>query len=296
MNKMIRAMLICFLVFLFIGVISVVVAFGMGANGYDFADSFHFAKYMKPFHFEITEDFDQSSLVDEKSVSAADAKKIKIEMKSCEFVISEAAGDEIEATVLNKGLNYITMKMDGDTFEIEDHRKNHEIHKALKVELKIPKNSSFEEVEVDVGAGKFTIDTPLHAKDIEIDAGAGTINAVGLFADEFQTSLGAGSVMITDAEFGKMKIDGGVGECLISNCKLNGDAKVETGVGNITIGMDADKKDFNYELECGVGDIQVFDTTYNSMSNNSKIDNGAPHTIELENGVGSISIYKSNHI
>ncbi|MDD6038942.1 MAG: DUF4097 family beta strand repeat-containing protein [bacterium] len=295
MNKIIKAMLICFSVFLFIGVISVVVAFGLGATGYDFMNSFHVTKYLRPFRYEKMEDFDKSFLADEKSVSANEVKKLKIDMKSCEFVISETTGDEIEATVLNKGLNYITMKMDGDTFEIKDHRNNFENHKAIKVELLIPKNSSFEEVKVDVGAGEFVINAPLHAKDIQIDAGAGTIDAIGLFADEFQASLGAGAVTIVDAEFGEMKIDGGVGECKISNCKLNGDGKVDTGVGNIAIGLLADEKDFNYKFECGVGEIRVFDTTFNSMSDNNKIDNGAPHTIELENGVGGINIYKADN-
>ena len=64
-------------------------------------------------------------------------------------------------------------------------------------------------------------------------------------------------------------------------------------VGDVNIGIVGEKEDFNYELSCGMGELEVFDESYTSLGKDKEIDNGARYTISLECGVGKVTVFKS---
>ena len=69
-------------------------------------------------------------------------------------------------------------------------------------------------------------------------------------------------------------------------------ARIE-GVGDVNIGIIGEKEDFNYELSCGMGELDVFDDSYTSLGKDKEIDNDAKHTISLDCGVGRVNVYGS---
>ena len=74
---------------------------------------------------------------------------------------------------------------------------------------------------------------------------------------------------------------------------MNGDAEISGGVGDVNIGIIGEKEDFNYELSCGMGELDVFDDSYTSLGKDKEIDNDAKYTISLDCGVGRVNVYGS---
>ena len=131
----------------------------------------------------------------------------------------------------------------------------------------------------------------LRCMQMEINGGAGIFQAQSLrVSDLFDAKLGVGDFCVEKAVLGDIQIKCGIGSMQIKNCKLNGDATVKGGVGDATIGLDAQETDYNYDLKCGVGELSVFGTSYHSLGKNKQIDNDADDTITLKCGVGSMCV------
>lgn len=240
------------------------------------------------------EAYDAKDLKNELRVDAADVKNLELIFRNCELKILRAEDDKISVEVADQGKDYFTMKLDGDTLKIKDIRKKAASKlKTIEVKLYIPADKVFDEAGFDLGAGDFHIET-FAAHEINIDGGAGTISAQKLIAsDVLDADMGVGDFCIEDAELGELDIDCGVGSFEIRRCSLKGDADICGGVGDVSIGIIGEKNDFNYELSCGMGSLDVFDDSYSSLGKDKDIDNDAPYTISLECGVGSISVYKA---
>ena len=129
---------------------------------------------------------------------------------------------------------------------------------------------------------------------ITIKGGAGSLQAETLVADkELEAELGVGDFRIEEAILGEVDISCGAGSVKIEQCTLGGDLDVSGGMGDVNIGIIGKETDFNYELECGMGELKVFGKTYASLGKEKEINNGAPYTISLECGIGSVTIHEA---
>ena len=96
-----------------------------------------------------------------------------------------------------------------------------------------------------------------------------------------------------EAMLGDTDIECGVGHFQIDRCDLKGNADISGGVGEVSIGIVGEKDDFNYDLSCGMGALQVFDDSYTSLGKDKEIDHSAKYTITLECGMGKVSVYQA---
>ena len=104
--------------------------------------------------------------------------------------------------------------------------------------------------------------------DMDLDLGAAELTAGKLQAREFSLDMGAGS--------------GSIDTLLASE-----DASIDVGVGELTIGYFDGSE---LELECGIGSIDIGGSSYSGLSSEHSVDNGAPHTISADCGIGEISL------
>lgn len=121
--------------------------------------------------------------------------------------------------------------------------------------VKIPRNMSFDEVDLEFGAGKANL-TGLVANSVDIEIGAGEVNLKGLDTKALDTAVGAGKLYIE------------------------------------LVGVESD---YNYEAECGMGDIKIGTTSVSGMGGSKKTSNpGASRFMDLECGMGEIQIEFQN--
>lgn len=65
---------------------------------------------------------------------------------------------------------------------------------------------------------------------------------------------------------------------------------VECGVGSVEVQLEGEMKDFNYELDCGLGSVIIEDGPSIVGIGEERLNNQADKKMELECGLGSISV------
>ena len=306
MNKFIRALLIVFAACLVLGGGLLIAGIALGGtwgdasvsigadrfHGYDMFDHGLF-KFEGSTHYSDESDTpEMTGTTNEMNVVAADIHELELTLHNCEFEILSSADDQIRVEIEDGKEEFFSVREKEGTLHINDIRKREKSIKSVYVKLWIPSDLVFDRVNMTIGAGDITIDR-LAADTIDIEGGAGKIKAETLIANnELDAEIGAGEFYITEATLGETDIDCGVGRFEIGSCTLNGNAEISGGVGDVNIGIVGEKEDFNYELSCGMGELDVFDESYTSLGKDKEIDNGARYTISLECGVGRVNVYR----
>ena len=114
----------------------------------------------------------------------------------------------------------------------------------------LPEKNSYDKIFVKVGAGNLTIEK-LCGKDVAVDVGMGNLAIEG---------------------------------------SLTGDATVDCGMGQIVMELSGNGKDFDYELDCGIGSLKVEGVYSIAGIGNKNIDNGATKEIDATVGMGNIEV------
>ena len=132
-------------------------------------------------------------------------------------------------------------------------------------------------VGVNSGAGSIVVNIPRNMTfdefDLELDAGNANIN--GLVANSVDIGVGAGDVELKGLD--TKAVD------------------AEVGAGDLYIELVGGESDYNYETECGIGDIKIGATSVSGMGGSKKTNNpGASRFLDLECGIGNIQIEFQN--
>ena len=61
-------------------------------------------------------------------------------------------------------------------------------------------------------------------------------------------------------------------------------------MGNVSLNLKNAYKDFDYEIECSAGNIDLNGKKYTGLSKEEKIDNDAEHEMKLECSVGNVDV------
>lgn len=153
--------------------------------------------------------------------------------------------------VEQEGVKGFKSYMDDKTLHIEGGSKIGINQADMNITVILPQNMKFKEVDLEVGAGEAIIDD-LNADNVSIEVGAGEAIITGLVVKELQAEVGAGEL----------------------NLELEGE-----------------ENDYNYDLECGIGEIQIGDSSYTGLGKEQIKENpGANKKIDLECGVGEILV------
>ena len=86
-----------------------------------------------------------------------------------------------------------------------------------------------------------------------------------------------------------MDLEVGMGDCVYYGTILK-DLEAECDLGNIGITVTGSMKDYNYEIECNAGNIDLGGNSITSLAFEKEIFNGAPGTFELSCNMGSITV------
>lgn len=141
--------------------------------------------------------------------------------------------------------------IDEETLYVEGGSKFGIHHSAGTVTLVIPKNMIFDEVDLEIGAGEANVEG-LAANTVNVDVGAGEADITGLDVKNLNA---------------------------------------ETGAGQLYMELIGSEEDYNYDVECGVGEVQIGESTFEGLGREQHLTHpGANRFLDVECGVGEIQI------
>lgn len=154
----------------------------------------------------------------------------------------------------------------------------------------IPKDLDLECLEIKAGAGEAEVDG-ICAKELRLDIGACSATLKNICADNVIINVGAGEVNLEETEVAEtITARVGMGEMDFSGT-VGGDADLDCGMGNIEFyNRGGAYDDYNYNVKCGAGNVEIGGFGYSGLSAWKKIDNGSTKTMEIDCGMGNVEI------
>ena len=193
--------------------------------------------------------------------------KLDIELKYDELILEE--GDSFCVRVYDDSGKNVTVKESSDTLKVRSTKK---LSKNRKVCISYPEDVKLQELEIEMGAGTVYLNRDVETEKLSVEMGAGEFESKNpVTAEEADLEIGTGSMTFADLSAKKIS-----GEC---------------GLGELDLTMTGTQEDYNYDLECGVGNLDVGSDSYSGLGREKSISNtGADRKLDLECGMGNVSV------
>lgn len=186
----------------------------------------------------------------------------------------------------------VNYKMDGKTLvvEQEDHINWNQFDMGYKrgtVNIYIPKESQLDYVDIEMGMGSNEI-KDVQIKELNLECGLGEAVLKNVAVDKAYIEGGLGSIRARELVSQDLEITMGMGSVDIMG-DLKNRVNIEGGMGELKLITTGQESDYNYKIIKGMGTVTINDERYTSLED-IKINNGAPHNIYIEGGMGTISV------
>lgn len=161
-----------------------------------------------------------------------------------------------------------------------------------EITLYLPANFALDHVKLDVGAGKvFMEEIPFSCKNMFAQLGAGQWHARQLsVSDSLRIETGAGNVRLEKTAVNDLLLGCGAGSCSFGG-RIGRNLKISCGVGNCRLLLENKPEDFDYDISCGLGKINVNGDRINCTGSKRTAPTGhALGTALLECGIGTIEL------
>ena len=215
-------------------------------------------------------DIDWDAL-DGNTVDMDFASDLEISLKYDELLIQEYDGDKIRVNVANDAKNDVVVKETSGKITITDTRSGN-VKKKKQIKVIVPSGKDFDTVSLGVDMGTIDLECDLKVQELSVEVGAGEFSGYGnITAAYCDLQVGAGTIDIDQIDVQKLNADCGAGE--------------------IDMVVTEKEKDYNYDLSCGMGEINLEDSEYSGIGIEKNISNeGARKDMVLECGMGEIDV------
>lgn len=215
-------------------------------------------------------DIDWDAL-DGNTVDMDFASDLEISLKYDELLIQEYDGDKIRVNVANDAKNDVVVKETSGKITITDTRSGN-VKKKKQIKVIVPSGKDFDTVSLGVDMGTIDLECDLKVQELSVEVGAGEFSGYGnITAANCDLQVGAGTIDIDQIDVQKLNADCGAGE--------------------IDMVVTGKEKDYNYDLSCGMGEINLEDSEYSGIGIEKNISNeGARKDMVLECGMGEIDV------
>ena len=244
------------------------------SDDYD-SDDYDSDNYDDSSDYDDSDDYDDSEdyarAEDEEDGTVYQLKyqpaKLDIELKYDDLILEE--GDSFCVRVYDDSGKNVTVKESSDTLKVKSTKK---LSKNRKVCISYPEDVKLQELEIEMGAGTVYLNRDIETEKLSVEMGAGEFESKNpVTAREADLEIGTGSM--TFADLSARKTDG------------------ECGLGELDLTLTGTQEDYNYDLECGVGNLDVGSDSYSGLGREKTISNkGADRKLDLECGMGNISV------
>ena len=302
MKKFIKGTLITVLVLVLSG--AVILTIGTMLGGFpklvQMADNgeLTFGKFDRDFNIHVT-DFDSNvNFNSDKEIFSGDfantnigamsqVKYLEVELGGGELFIEESSSDQIQ--VRSENAMKFQCYVEGETLYLKGLKNivTSSVNRN-KIYLSLPKGMNFDEVDLELGGGTITIDA-LYSQECIVSLGAGYIEASNFEAEQLEINVGAGAVAIDNGTTKNAIFEVGMGEIQFDG-KILGNLDASCSMGSIDLDLIGNEQDYNYDLDCSMGEININNSSYAGMANTRTINNQADATFDIECAMGSVDI------
>ena len=215
-------------------------------------------------------DIDWDAL-DGNTVDMDFASDLEISLKYDELLIQEYDGDKIRVNVANDAKNDVVVKETSGKITITDTRSGN-VKKKKQIKVIVPSGKDFDTVSLGIDMGTIDLECDLKVQELSVEVGAGEFSGYGnITAAYCDLQVGAGTIDIDQLDIQKLNADCSAGE--------------------IDMVVTGKEKDYNYDLSCGMGEINLEDSEYSGIGIEKNISNeGARKDMVLECGMGEIDV------
>lgn len=215
-------------------------------------------------------DIDWDAL-DGNTVDMDFASDLEISLKYDELLIQEYDGDKIRVNVANDAKNDVVVKETSGKITITDTRSGN-VKKKKQIKVIVPSGKDFDTISLGVDMGTIDLECDLKVQELSVEVGAGEFSGYGnITAAYCDLQVGAGTIDIDQLDIQKLNADCSAGE--------------------IDMVVTGKEKDYNYDLSCGMGEINLEDSEYSGIGIEKNISNeGAQKDMVLECGMGEIDV------
>ena len=225
----------------------------------------------------------EESAVGDMQTYAVDGEvsSLELELSGAELKIKTAEEFSVESNH-----NYISVNVKNGQLCIQETKKwfSHSL-KGVTVILNIPEGFTFDEADIETGAGRVEIDA-LCADVLELSLGAGEVRINDLTANSrAKIEGGAGELSIDGGKLCNLKLNMGVGELNLKS-RMEGHSSLNYGVGEANLTLLGSREDYQIELDKGIGEAKIEGT---EMQDDSVYGAGS-NKIEIDGGIGAIHI------
>lgn len=213
---------------------------------------------------------ERSDSGDGMAYTFAGAEELEFELRYDDLVFEPYDGTEVRMEVTGGEEGDVTVRDGDDGIEVYSRGK---ADGGRKIVVYYPEDSMFpfQQLSISVQEGRVAMDD-LEVDELDVSVGAGAFEAEGeITAREAGFEVGTGSIRVDSLNAGKLD-----GEC---------------GMGEIVIGLEGTKEEWNYKLECGAGELKIDGESFTAIAGEKKVSvPGATKVMELECGMGSIQV------
>ena len=172
---------------------------------------------------------------------------------ACILIPYDGARWKVKGSLLPTGFK---CEQDGTKLKIKSKKSTWNFWKfgneTASLEIYIPERELLEEMKIDVGTGELTVeDGVIRCKKLEVDCGVGNSS---------------------------LRMD------------IREEMKIDCGVGEVDVTLVGKSTDFDYNLQCGVGEVVIDGESYGSIGAEKKVSHDAEKEIRIDCGVGSVSV------
>lgn len=159
---------------------------------------------------------------------------------------------------------------------------------GVKAVIYIPKRAENINMKIMVGAGDMVYNASNRINTLEADIGAGNAEFYAVNAQFCELKVGAGDADMEGVNLGECNFKVGVGNLDVEGV-IGGNVDVSCGVGNVDFELNQNYTEFNYSVKAGLGEVSIGDEDFSAV-NNSKIENGADKKMDIQCGLGNVSV------
>lgn len=229
----------------------------------------------------------------EHHIDTAEVKSLQLLLGAGTFTVSEkeaGAGETIDLYIQGEG--YCDFYVKKGTLYVEGFKGLHTLGSnfgANNITLKVPMGMRFEEVEAEVGAGIMEF-YDVEAGELEANVGAGVLSLYRSEVRDLSVEIGAGELYTQDMTAQEADLTVSLGTCTYQG-SISRELEAECDMGNMDFLLKGKETDYNYEIECSGGNIEMDSFETAAFALEKRINNGAASTFELTCSMGNITLH-----
>lgn len=213
--------------------------------------------------------------------------ELKLEIGGSMVTIEDS--DDGNIYIEGKNVGKMQAYVEGDTLYVKSVRPANLMDevKNSTITLYLP-NSSLQLLDVSLGAGQLKLEN-LAVQDMTASIGAGQLLMEDMDLGTLKLSLGAGELKAEDVTVENLTASIGAGNMDFSG-GIYRSAEISCSMGNVNMELEGEKDDFNYQLNCVAGNMEIDGDRYSGAAMERYIDNDAAKTITIDCSMGNVEV------